>query len=158
MEPADPPLLALKQPINQQSLRYWQMLRGARRMPSWRDIDPVAIPDCLPHVIVLDVAHNPRDFRYRMIGTTVEYHMRGNQTGQWFRNNADKAPGSTIWSTVNTVVDTGLPVTSEIPYVGPHKDFTITEDVIMPLSDDDDLVNKLLVTVVYSPKADAASK
>ena len=50
---------------------YWLDIRGARRMPSRRDIDPVEIPWALPYVWLTDYLPNEDKFRYRLAGEDV---------------------------------------------------------------------------------------
>ncbi len=47
---------------------YWIAKRGARPLPSRRDLDPVDIPKLLPHVMLVAVEPDGR-YRYRLIGT-----------------------------------------------------------------------------------------
>ena len=48
-----------KHAINQQALQYWLEKKGDRPMPGRRDLDPIEMPGLLPHVILLDVLHDP---------------------------------------------------------------------------------------------------
>ena len=142
-------LLALKSPINQQGFNYWTEKRGDRCMPSRCDIDPSEILKILPHVFLLDVRSEPLDFRYRLIGTKMDEHMMGTYTGLWMSEIPHQAPPSRIFSSCKRVVTERAPLSSDTPYVGKHKEFLTTEDLIMPLSDDDDQVNMLFVTVGF---------
>ena len=142
-------LLALKSPINQQGFDYWNQKRGSRNMPARDDIDPSEILKILPHVFLLDVRAEPLDFRYRLIGTKMDEHMMGTYTGLWMSEIPHQKPPSRIWSSCRRVVKERAPLNSDTPYVGKHKEFLTTEDLIMPLSDDDDQVNMLFVTVGF---------
>jgi hypothetical protein len=51
------------------------------------------------------------------------------------------------------VVRNKAPLTSDIPYVGINHDFLSTEDVMMPLSDDDREVNMIFVTADFLKRA-----
>jgi len=51
-------------------LAYWQRIRGDRRMPSRRDVDPVEIPWALPMIWLCEVV-GPGDYRYRLAGETI---------------------------------------------------------------------------------------
>lgn len=143
------PLPDLKSPINIRALAYWQEKRGARCMPARGDIDPVEIVDILPHVILFEVERNPPDFYYRLLGTKMDEHMNGSYTGMRMSEIAHQRPPSRIWTCLETVRDSKEPLSSDIPYVGKNKDFLVSEDLIMPLSDDGDQVNMILVTVGF---------
>jgi hypothetical protein len=149
--PATPsaPLLALKSPINQAGLDYWQRKRDARPMPARADIDPAEILRILPQVFLLDVRLAPLDFRYRLVGTKMDEHMLGSYTGMWMSEIAHQKPPSRIWASCRRVVEERTPLSSDIPYVGKNKEFLTTEDLIMPLSDDGRTVNMLFVTVGF---------
>ena len=121
-------------------------------MPSRRDLDPIEMPGLLPHVILLDVMRDPLDFRYRLIGTTVEYHLHRSLVGLKMSEIAHQSRGSIIWNTLESIVAERWPVTSSIPYVGPHREYKTAEDLIMPLSDDGDSVGMMFVTVAYSKR------
>ncbi|NIA71203.1 PAS domain-containing protein [Pelagibius litoralis] len=143
------PLLALKSPINQQGLEYWNRKRGNRRMPARADIEPAEFLKILPHIFLLDVQAKPLDFRYRLIGTKMDEHMMGSYTGLWMSQIAHQKAPSRIWSSCRRVTEERVPLSSDTPYVGKNKEFLTTEDLILPLSDDDDQVNMLLVTVGF---------
>lgn len=55
---------------------YWTERRAARgALPRRADIAPDQIRDLLPHIMIVDVEHNPLRFRYRLVGTrVVEYN------------------------------------------------------------------------------------
>lgn len=139
-------------PINQAGLDYWLSKRGGRSMPSREDLDPVEIPRLLPNILLLDVTHEPLDFCYRLIGTTIEHHLHRSLLGQRMSDIPHQQPGSVIWATLEGVVENKLPISSSIPYVGPHRHYSDSEDLIMPLSNDDVTVSMLFVTVAYTRK------
>ena len=142
-------ILRLISPVNRASLAYWERKRGLRALPSRGDLEPGEMTAFLPYVFLLDVRHEPLDFRFRLIGTIMDAHMTGNYTGRWMSQIPHQRPPSIIWSSCQQVVETHIPMTSDTPYVGKHKEFKRTEDVIMPLSDDGRLVNMLFVTADF---------
>lgn len=152
---SDPPvqgsgtLLALKSPINQRGFDYWNQKRGSKALPARDDIDPSEILKILPHVFLLDVRPEPLDFRYRLIGNKMDEHMTGSYTGLWMSEIPHQKAPSRIWASCRQVVEQKQPLSSDTPYVGKHKEFLTTEDLIMPLSDDGEQVNMLFVTVGF---------
>lgn len=52
-------------------LAYWSARRGDRRFPARTHIDPTEIPSFLPRIMLADVAGDPLDFRYRLVGTAL---------------------------------------------------------------------------------------
>lgn len=60
---------------------YWNALRRGRPMPSRADIDPADIVPHLPFVALVDVIENGCDFRFRLLGTALDYAFAGHYTG-----------------------------------------------------------------------------
>ena len=139
----------LRSPINQQSFAYWQSKRMGRAMPCRNDFDPSEMVGFLPYVFLLDVRHDPIDFRYRLIGTYIDERMRARYAGLWMSQIPHQRPPSIIFSSCEQVVKMKQPYSSETPYVGKHKEFKSTEDIIMPLSDDNNRVDRLFVTAAF---------
>ncbi len=141
--------IELQSPVNRKALAYWEFKRGARLMPSRADLDPAEMVEFLSFVFLLDVRREPLDFRYRLIGTVMDEHMTSRYTGTWMSEIEHQKPPSIIWSSCQQVVETRVPFSSDTPYVGKNKEFKRTEDIIMPLSDDGETVNMLLVTAAF---------
>ena len=139
----------MKSPINLAGFDYWNKKRGSRRMPSRQDIDPAEIVKILPYVYLVDVQQDPLDFRYRLIGTEMDEHMSRRYTGMWMSEVPHQKPPSRIWANCLQVVEQRAPLSGDTPYVGKNKDFLSAEDLIMPLSDDDETVDVLFVTVGF---------
>ena len=123
-------------------------------MPSRGDIDPAEIADLLPNVILIDVKHDPLDFRYRLIGTVIDAHMNEPMTGRWMSAIPHQRAPSRIWSACKRVVDERIAHSSDVPYVGPMKDFVVSEDILMPLSVNDETVDMIFVVVDYLRQTD----
>lgn len=67
-DPSDPDFLFFL-PL----LQYWTERRGGRVAPRRADIDPLDLPTVLlPHLLLIDVQHDPVDFRYRLSGTAAD--------------------------------------------------------------------------------------
>jgi hypothetical protein len=52
-------------------LSYWLSKRRLARFPGRADIDPIEIPELLPHIILTDVMPDGR-YRYRLTGASVD--------------------------------------------------------------------------------------
>lgn len=61
---------------------YWNRLRHGRSMPSRCDIDPADIVPQLPFVALVDVLENGCDFRFRLLGTALDYAFTEHYTGK----------------------------------------------------------------------------
>jgi hypothetical protein len=144
--------IELKSPVNVASLAYWKALRGARSMPSRSDLTPADMLSFLPNVILVDVLSDPLDFKYRLVGTKVTLKMlHTDNTGKTMRELEFKGQGpeSKIFSNCAKVIETQYPLAGKTPYVGKNSKFKATEDIIMPLSEDGNIVNMLFVTCEF---------
>ena len=94
---------------NRSGFEYWMSKRAGRRMPSRSDIDPAEIADLLPNVILIDVKHDPLDFRYRLIGTVIDAHMKEPMTGRWMSSIPHQRAPSRIWSAISAGSNMRMP-------------------------------------------------
>lgn len=141
---------AIASPRVREGYAYWRGL-AVGRLPSRAMIDPTAIPRLLPHVIILGVRREPRDFFYRLVGTAVRDHMEHDPTGRWMSEIPFQKPPSMIWASVNRVVEERRPIVNCVPYVGPKRDFVVMESVQLPLAADGETVDMVLVFVDFRP-------
>lgn len=144
-------------PVLLQGYDYWDSKRGDRAMPARADLDPVEMKAFLPHIVLTDVLHNsapdlPLDFRYRLMGTTVDAHMSRRFTGLRLSELPAQQQGSQIWQNFSDVVEARQPRLHRVPYVGPHKDFLSLIDLVLPLSDDGRSVTMLVSLVDFIPR------
>jgi hypothetical protein len=140
--------------VIERRLAYWNSKLRGDAIPARRDIEPLDIPELLPQVILLDVARDPWNFRFRLIGTNVVYHLSQDWTGTWLREIGHMAPPSRIFNAYVEVAASGKPLRSQTPYVGPHQNFITAEDIILPLADDGQTVDMLLVFVEHFSRFD----
>src|SRR5262245_25909006 len=64
-------------------LRYWNRVRGDRVFPARADIDPAAIKEILPHILMLTVEYEPFRVRYRLVGTEIVRLAKFDFTGRY---------------------------------------------------------------------------
>jgi hypothetical protein len=72
----------LSDPMVLEILNYWYAKRGARKMPSPKDIDPVDFARHLPHLMMIQVDYDPFRLTYRLIGEEVAYSHGINLRGR----------------------------------------------------------------------------
>lgn len=139
----------LRSKANLAALRYWFGLAGVGGLPLKRDLNPPDMVAFIRNVVLLDVRYDPLDFRYRLIGGTVRYHLRQDLTGKWMAEIPHNAAPSKIHSALSEVVQSKLPASTEIPYVGPRAAYASAEDLVMPLVDETGRITNLMATVDY---------
>lgn len=138
----------------QDGFSYWQGLRRGRLMPARRDIDPLDIGALLPNVVLLDVIHRPAtervegasaglDLRFRLVGTEVAARSARDYTGWRLAAIPHMAPGTSFWQHRETVVRGRRPLYSTPTYVGPAKRIRSCHNLLMPLSENGDVVNMI---------------
>jgi len=57
---------------------YWASRRAGAKLPGRRDLDPAGIKRLLPTLSLIDVVHEPLDFRMRLAGTGL-YDVYGRE-------------------------------------------------------------------------------
>ncbi|GAB4187629.1 MAG: hypothetical protein OHK0024_28110 [Thalassobaculales bacterium] len=95
---------------------YWQERRQDRAMPERTDIDPLDIPQCLPHLVLIEMtADDPPDLRYRLMGTRVARLFGRDLTGRRISALPDPHLRRLVVATVHQVLATGIPWLHRIP-------------------------------------------
>ncbi len=133
--------------IIDQALAYWQRIRANRAMPSRADLNPGDIPKLLPFIILMDVLHDPLDFRYRLIGTEIDRIVHKNYRGMRLSEIPGKEAPNPIWQHHQETVEARSPVRKELTYSGPDGDVRRIEHCLMPFSSDGKTVEQILVAV-----------
>jgi hypothetical protein len=72
----------IRSPLVRQVLDYWAGKRGGRAFPARRDIDPLEFRFALGQVSLIDVLYQPLRFRYRLVSTTLTWHLGYEMTGK----------------------------------------------------------------------------
>lgn len=69
-------------PLIRQLFAYWQQLGGGMA-PERRLVDPAAIKDLLPYLMLVEFTENPFRIRYRLTGTRVDIQTGLNLTNRY---------------------------------------------------------------------------
>ena len=150
---------ALITPVLKRGMDYWQSKCSGDRLPARQDIDPGEIKDLLPHIILSDVLPSmrhdePCDYRFRLMGTHVEEHMSSRRSGLRLSEVLPRTHDSELWHNLDRVVESRRPQFHAVPYIGPHRDFKLGLDVILPLSEDGRSVSMLMSVVHFLTQPD----
>ena len=131
-------------------LRYWQSKWVDARLPGRHDLDPpMEVPWLLPNIVLVDVAHDPLDLRYRLVGTEVCNRVGRDYTGIRLMDLPHQRPGSRVWDSAAAVIAARRPIFSDIPYVGSDPFVRDYQDLLMPLSSDGEAVDMILALIEF---------
>lgn len=127
--------------------KYWLSKRNARSMPSRKDINPAELTPYLPHICLIDVEHNPLNFRGRLMGSETVRAMGKDVTGYYL----DQIPNSeTMRKNYTALVESRKPYLAHNRLNWSEKDYLEYFALGMPLSDNDKDVNMIFFGMLYS--------
>jgi hypothetical protein len=135
----------------QSALTYWQRQSAGKAMPRRADIDPTDIPKLLRHVMLVEVLACGR-YRYRLIGTENDEAHGVNATGRYLD---EVLPGPEYRTHVLDLYDecvrTRRALYSECFFISPQQRAPERHRKVLflPLSDDSETVNQVLVVQVF---------
>jgi hypothetical protein len=116
-------------------------------MPMRADIDPVDLPRPLTSVMLVDVLQDPLDFRFRLVGSDIEAISFRNYRGVCFSEIFHMGPKSRLFGEYRRVVQSRRPSWSDVDYVGFDPGISRIRHILLPLSDDGERVDTVLVIV-----------
>ena len=128
---------------------YWNGLRGKRLGPSRQEIDPLQLRPLLPSVAIVDVCHDPLNFRCRLAGTEVCDIHGIELRGRLVTELEPPAFARSLWLLLRRVVETGLPQASRWRFLnrlGYRRNFEVLR---LPLSDSGERVDNILLVANY---------
>lgn len=141
-------------PILRAGYDYWLGKKGNRLFPARREFDPVVeITRLARNMMLLDVSHDPLDFRYRLIGTALREYMGADWTGRSWSEIEFQRPPNPIWFHHQWVVENRQPRFLRPNYIGPHRAFMFVESAVLPLGDTADRVDMLMLFVDFRSKS-----
>jgi len=142
------PETEVEHPKLQRLLRYWDDKRGARPMPARIDIDPLEIPDLLPHVFLIDVGYDPLEFRFRLAGTEVNKLFGEEVTGKATDEIGTTRLRPVFKEVYGEVIKTRRPAAATSTYEG-HNRYLVYARLLLPLSADGETIDMLLGCMLW---------
>lgn len=126
---------------------YWSLKRrDGGDLPGYQDINLGEMPDLVPYVWLIDVAHRPMRFRFHTIGSVLVTWAGEDNTGKWFDE---------VWPTYDPavfveVVERRQPSWTRGPsaFRPERRDYEI-ERVRLPLARDGKTVDMILALSVF---------
>lgn len=125
-------------------LTYWENKCAGRIMPTRNDIEPDEIRRYLPYVTLVDVVADERRFVYRLVGTK-EVALRGRDpTGKSIIEAFFGTTVENVLAKYATVCRTRAPFHERDNFQVVDR-YVGEENLFLPLSDDGQTVNKIMV-------------
>lgn len=125
-------------------LDYWRGKCAGRPMPARSDLDPADIRPFLPYVTLVDVVADERRFVYRLIGTMEVALRGGDPTGKSVVEAFFGRSAESVLQKYEIVCTTREPYHERDDYQVVDR-YVGEENLFLPLSDDGEQVNKILV-------------
>lgn len=130
---------------------YWKSKCVGDRLPRRADIDPLDFPRLLPHITLVEVVADERRYVYRLVGTK-EVEVRGRDpTGKSVIDGFFGPSLSDALRCYDTVVATKRPFYDDEPYITPDRRYSDDESLFLPLADDGETVNRIMVFATVTP-------
>jgi hypothetical protein len=128
---------------------YWATRRGSRTMPARADLEALDMAFAMGNIILVDVLPGtPPSFRIRLHGTTLVDRVGFDLTGKMLDEMKQSEFREMSRRSFLKVVHTGEPLHAAADRMIDGRPYRY-ESVIMPLSDDGERVDKLLIGLVY---------
>ena len=129
----------------------WLAARGTAEMPARRQITDAALEPLRPQILLFAVEHAPFDFRYLEIGSRMMALSNDDYTGKRLSEVPHQRPPSLVWDHLAAAVDARAPVRGVLPYVGRSRNISSIFHIVLPLAEDGETVDHLLVCVDLAP-------
>jgi len=137
-------------PIVVQIHRYWDEKRGTRRMPNRTDIDPAELGRLVVNVMLYEVLEPGKLYRIRLVGGAIVDFYGVNTTGELAGAAMPPAAAAQMIEILNSIVANRAP-RFRAGFAHWHKDrsYRKFEACFLPLSPDDDRVDKILAGIAF---------
>jgi hypothetical protein len=144
----DPDLCALYE--------YWNARRGDRPMPRRADIDPMAIPKLLPHIMMYNVLPDGEGYTIRLVGEAVVGFVGRNATGQPAGAALPPRAAALLHEILDEVTTQRLPrFRAGTAHWQPDKSYRAFEACFLPLSARGEGVDIVLCGIKFSASSTA---
>jgi len=138
--------------------RYWEGKRGTRRMPARADMVPAEMKIFLPGIVLVAVQHNPLRLTYRLVGTREVEYRGYDPTGKDVAEHFAGSSQNEVLRNYELVIDSKSFVYDEDCLLSADHSFQEAGTLLLPLSDDGDTINMVIVYNHYRMLTPAASK
>lgn len=145
-------------PILATAYRYWDGKRGTRLMPRRGDIDPGEIVPLLPNIQIIEVVDGGKRLRYRLVGTAIVAALGAEYTGKYFDEVSSGKQLRAHEENYRIIAREKCPLFVSRRYATPGGAELHSRRIIMPLSEDDTVVNQMLTVMSFHAANTAARR
>jgi hypothetical protein len=145
-------LPALEHPLLLGLYRHWQDKCGSRAMPARADFRPEEMQPYLSHIFLIDVESEPRRFRFRLLGTGIVTSYGVELTGHYTDAVEPPSYRALIERHYGLAVERARPVAHRVRFAEPSGRTHDLMRLTLPLSDDGESVNMLMLASVFGPE------
>lgn len=131
--------------VLQDLLAIWQTARQGRSMPSRQDLTPQLLRQHLGWLHMLDVIDEPLNFRFRLYGSRIADVLGHDATGKLLSEAFHGDFFDAVLPAFQDLVHDKRPLMLKSTGGGANKEFLPVTSLMLPLSDDDDRVDVVLV-------------
>ncbi|HEX2590599.1 MAG TPA: PAS domain-containing protein [Rhizomicrobium sp.] len=147
----------VENPLVRTGVNYWRALRGDRRMPARPQLSPRDIAGILRHLVILRVLDDGTDYEYRLVGDAQVQAYGFNFQNLRISQIKSVAPefGQLMLGIYELVRTTRDPFVVR-GWIGkdiPDSKFVYHESAFLPLGQDGETVDHIVVVSSYVPKA-----
>lgn len=124
---------------------YWVSLKKGRTMPSCRELVFEKIPDVLPSTVLIEFIESENEFLIGSVGAVCSYYL-GEITGYTI-NSMDSYENS--HERLKWCVENKRPYYATGTLKNLEKEYVNHSSIVLPLSDDGENVNKIIMSNHY---------
>lgn len=147
----------VENPLVRTGVSYWRALRGERHMPSRPQLQPRDMAGMLKNLVILRVLDGGKDFEYRLVGDAQVQAYGFNFQNLRISQIIAVAPefGNLMYGIYEHVRTTRDPfvVRGWIGKEVPDSKFVYHESAFLPLGEDGETVDHIVIVSVYVPKS-----
>lgn len=116
-------------------LRYWKQVRKSTGgLPSRTDFTLKGLGRYAPNIAILAFQDSPVDFKYTLIGTSVERHLPQDYTGKKLSEIPSKGPESKFWLSMLDTLNSSKPILADLPCIAPATNAQPIHTLQLPLA------------------------
>lgn len=133
--------------------QYWSAKCAGNKAPRRADIDPVDIPDLLPHVSLIEVLEDGERYRIRLAGTKVEERFGCSLTNRIVDEVMHGPYLDYLQGLYQRLLRDFAPLYSESSFEPDSTKKLRVKRLMLPLSNDQETVNMILTGLIYVPSS-----